>query len=93
MKKWIQLLPLILLIVGCKSAVTAPNDTVKSEPTFAYKQQMENLEKGIYFRGNGNEPEWSLKISEKIIEFASLLPGFETLTGDHVEPIREWMPM
>ena len=49
---------------------------------------MENLEKGIYFRGNGNEPDWNLKISEKTIEFTSLKPGFESLTGDHVEPIR-----
>ncbi|PVX47818.1 heat shock protein HslJ [Flavobacterium sp. 103] len=88
MKKWIQFLPIILLIIGCKSAVTAPNETVKSEPTFAYKQQMENLEKGIYFRGNGNEPDWNLKISENTIEFSSLMPGFETLTGNHVEPLR-----
>lgn len=88
MKKRIQLMTIVLLVIGCKSIVTAPNETVKSEPSFAHKQQMENLEKGIYFRGNGNEPDWSLKISEKTIEFTSLKPGFETLTGNHVEPIR-----
>ena len=88
MKKWIQLLPIILFIVGCKSAVTTPSEPVNSEPTFAYKQQIENLEKGIYFRGNGNESDWNLKISEKTIEFTSLIPGFETFTGNHVEPIR-----
>nr|WP_315200014.1 META domain-containing protein [uncultured Flavobacterium sp.] len=88
MKKWIQLLLIFLLIIGCKSAVITPNEPVKSEPTFAYKQQMENLEKGIYFRGNGNEPDWNLKISEKTIEFTSLIPDFESLTGNHVEPIR-----
>lgn len=89
MKKWTLLLPIILFIIGCKSTIVkAPNETVTSEPTSAYKQQMENMEKGIYFRGNGNEPEWSLKISEKTIEFSSLKPGFETLTGNHVEPIR-----
>lgn len=88
MKKWIQFLLIVLFIIGCKSAVTTPNESANSEPTFAYKQQMENLEKGIYFRGNGNEPDWSLKISEKTIEFTSLKPGFETLTGNHVEPIR-----
>jgi heat shock protein HslJ len=88
MKKWIQLSLIVLLITGCKSTVKAPSDTVKSEPTFAYKQQMENLEKGIYFRGNGNEPDWNLKISEKTIEFNSLIPGFESLTGSHVEPLR-----
>jgi heat shock protein HslJ len=88
MKKCIQFFPIILLIIGCKSAVTAPKETVKSEPTFAYKQQMENLEKGIYFRGNGNEPDWNLKISENTIEFSSLIPGFESLIGNHVEPLR-----
>jgi heat shock protein HslJ len=88
MKKWIQLLPIVLLIIGCKSTVTVPNEVVKTEPTFAYKQQMENLEKGIYFRGNGNEPDWSLKISEKTIEFTSLIPGLATFIGNHVEPLR-----
>ncbi|MGQ7947659.1 META domain-containing protein [Flavobacterium sp. WC2509] len=88
MKKWIQLLPIVLLIIGCKSATTPPSEPVEKDPTFAYKQQMENLEKGIYFRGNGNEPDWNLKISEKSIDFTSLIPGFETLSGNHVEPIR-----
>lgn len=88
MKKWIQLLPIILLIVGCKSAVTTPSEPVNSEPAFTYRQQMENLEKGIYFRGNGSEPDWNLKISEKAIEFTSLKPGFESLTANHVEPVR-----
>lgn len=88
MKKYIQVSLIILLIIGCKSTVKAPHEPVQTEPTFAYKQQMENMEKGIYFRGNGNEPEWSLKVSEKTIEFTSLKPGFGTLTSNHVEPIQ-----
>ncbi|WP_264564242.1 META domain-containing protein [Flavobacterium sp. N3904] len=88
MKKWIQLLVIIVLIASCKSAVATPNEPAKTEPTAAYKQQMENLENGIYFRGNGNETGWSLKISEKTIEFTSLIPGFESFNGTHVEPIR-----
>jgi heat shock protein HslJ len=88
MRKWIQLLVIVLLIISCKSAVTVPEEVVQTEPTFAYKQQMENLEKGIYFRANGNEPDWNLKISEKAIEFTSLKLGFESIKGDHVEPIR-----
>jgi heat shock protein HslJ/uncharacterized membrane protein len=87
MRKGIQLLAIVVLIVSCKSA-TAPKEVVQTEPTFAYKQQMENLEKGIYFRANGNEPDWSLKISENDIEFTSLKPGFESLKGAHVDPIR-----
>jgi heat shock protein HslJ/uncharacterized membrane protein len=88
MIKWIRLLAITLLIASCKSAATAPKEAVKTESTFAYKQQMENLERGIYFRGNGNEPDWSLKISDKTIEFTSLKPGFESLKGTHVDPIR-----
>jgi heat shock protein HslJ/uncharacterized membrane protein len=88
MRKWIQLLAIVLFIASCKSSATAPKEAVQTEPTFAYKQQMENLEKGIYFIGNGNEPDWSLKISDKTIEFSSLKPGFEVLSGDYVEPIR-----
>jgi len=86
MKKYIQLFAIILLFVSCKSPVSTSNEVVKI-PYFGYQQQKENLEKGIYFRGNGNEPEWNLKIADKIIEFTSLLPGFEKLTGNHVEPI------
>lgn len=87
MKKWFQLLAASIVFVGCKSVSTTSNGSVKADPAFAYKQQMENLEKGIYFRGNGNESDWNLKISEKIIEFTSLIPGFESLTGSHVEPL------
>jgi len=88
MKKWIQLLAIVLVIVSCKSNASAQKEVGKTEPTQEYKQQVENLEQGIYFRGNGNEPEWSLKISEKTIEFTSLKPGFESLKSVHVEPVR-----
>jgi heat shock protein HslJ len=88
MKKWIQVMVIVIFIVSCKSAVTTDKETVKSVPNVAYKQQMENLENGIYFRGTGNEHDWSLKISEKSIDFTSLKSGFESLSGAHVEPLR-----
>lgn len=84
MKKWIQLLVIVSFILSCKTNATVQ----KEEPTPAYKQQIENLEQGIYFRASGNEPEWSLKISAKTIEFTSLKTGFESLKGDHVATIR-----
>jgi heat shock protein HslJ/uncharacterized membrane protein len=88
MKKCVQFVAIILLIVSCKSVATAPKLVVQTEPTFAYQQQMENLEKAIYFRGTGNEPDWSLKLSEETIEFTSMKPGFESLSGVLVAPIR-----
>ena len=73
--------------MSCKSNLTS-KEIVKTEPTPAYKQQIENLDQGIYFRGNGNEPEWSLKISEETIAFTSLKPDFESFKSVHVEPVR-----
>ncbi len=88
MKKWMQLLVIGSFIISCKTTATIQKEGVKTKPTPEYMLQMENLEQGIYFRGTGNEPEWSLKISDKTIEFTSLKSGFESLKGDHVEPIR-----
>jgi heat shock protein HslJ len=87
MKKTLQLLVIISVVLGCKSSVTTQKELVKTEPTPAYNQQMENVENGIYFRATGNEPEWNLKISETAIEFRSLKPGFESFNSVHVEPI------
>jgi heat shock protein HslJ len=88
MKKWIKFLVIISMIISCKSSQTAHKGVSKTEPTPAYKEEMENLDQGIYFRANGNEPEWSLKISKKTIEFTSLKPGFESFKSVHVEPLR-----
>ena len=88
MKKWIPSVVIILLFVSCKSSATAQQEVLKTKPTQAYKQQMENLDQAIYFRGIGNEPEWSLKIAPETIEFTSLKPGFESFKSPHVEPVR-----
>ena len=87
MKKLLQLLIIISLILGCKSNITPQKEAVKIEPTPAYKQEIENVENGIYFLATGNESEWSMKISEESIEFRSLKPGFESFNSVHVEPI------
>jgi heat shock protein HslJ/uncharacterized membrane protein len=79
----------IVLFSGCKTAINAPVDTsLNMKPTKAYKEQIENMEQGIYFRAMGNEPEWSLKISATQIEFTSLLPDFKAFTAPHIDPIR-----
>lgn len=88
MIKLIQLLIVFSIAISCKTNASTQKDVVKTEPTPEYKEQMENLEKKIYFRAMGNEPEWSLKISESSIEFSSLKPGFESFTSPHAEPVR-----
>lgn len=90
MKKGIQIIAIIMLLVGCKTNFHNPKvaeTTETSEPTFAYNQQKENMEKGIYFRASGCEPDWNFKISDKNIEFTSLKLGYEVLSGEHIEPI------
>lgn len=87
MKKYIGLFLGIIVVLSCEMKATAQNE-VGGKPTAAYEQQRENLEKGIYFRATGNEPEWSLKISETAVEFTSLKLGFESLKSIHVEPVR-----
>ncbi len=88
MTKWIQLLVVLSIIVSCKSSATAQKEVGKTDTTPAYQEQMENLENGIYFRAVGNEPDWSLKISENTIEFNSIKPGFESFKSAHAEPVR-----
>ena len=79
---------LLLLIISCNTTAPVIKVDSKTESTSDYKLQMENLEQGIYFRATGNEPEWSLKISEKAIFFTSMKPGFESYNSSHVEPVR-----
>jgi heat shock protein HslJ/uncharacterized membrane protein len=87
MQKSILVLMIVLFTIGCKTSSTTQKEVATTEPTPEYKQQMENLEKRIYFRAMGNEPEWSLKISETAIEFNSLKPDFESFTSPHMEPV------
>ena len=84
-----RLLFVFVLFLGCKTAINAPVDTsLNTKPTKAYQEQIENMEQEIYFRAMGNEPEWSLKISSKQIEFTSLFPDFKSFTAPHIDPIR-----
>jgi heat shock protein HslJ len=79
----------ILVFFGCKAPNNAITESSSSaKPSKAYQEQIENMEQGIYFRAMGNEPEWSLKISSKQIEFTSLSPDFKSFTAPHIDPIR-----
>ncbi|TDE44367.1 META domain-containing protein [Flavobacterium rhamnosiphilum] len=78
----------LLTIVSCKTNKVPIQISSETESTPAYKEQMENLEQMIYFRATGNEPFWSLKISDNNIVFASLNAGFESFNAPFVAPIR-----
>ena len=88
MKNKILLFLFAIIISSCKSTTTATKENPTEAPTAAYKEQMENINQANYFRAMGNEPEWSLKISNEKIVFTSLAEGFETFTAPHVAPNR-----
>lgn len=64
-----------------KSENTPVSDKI-SETTEVENNTIEN-----YFKGTGTEPFWGLKISNDMIEFTSLVEGFESFKTPHVEPI------
>ena len=49
------LIILAITITSCKSTLTAPKENPTTEPTQAYKQQMENINEAVYFRATGND--------------------------------------
>lgn len=52
-----RLLFVIVLFLGCKTAINAPADiSLNTKPTKAYQEQIENMEKGIYFERWGMNP-------------------------------------
>ncbi|MGL5112539.1 MAG: META domain-containing protein [Flavobacterium sp.] len=87
MYKFFFSISLFFLAVGCKTNAPLINTTT-SKTTAAYQQQVENMEKQIYFRAMGNEPEWSLKIGENQIAFSSLKPGFEEFNSPYAAPVK-----
>ncbi len=88
MKNSILVLLMFISIVSCKNGVNNIKQNTEVVSTPQYKEQLENIENEIYFRATGNEPFWSLKIQEKSIDFTSLIPGLDSLSGAHVEPIQ-----
>ena len=48
-----RLLFVIVLFLGCKTAINAPADTsLNTKSSKAYQEQIENMEQEIYFRAN-----------------------------------------
>ena len=77
-----------ITITSCKTTSTVKEGTTTTEPTEAYKEQMENINEANFFRASGNEPFWGLKISNENIAFTSLVAGFEKFSWPTTAPIK-----
>lgn len=76
----------ILLLSSCKSTENKSENTPVSDKIIE-TTEVENNTIENYFKGTGTEPFWGLKISNDMIEFTSLVEGFESFKTPHVEPI------
>lgn len=68
----------ILLVVSCKTATVKPEIEVTDSSIVASE---------LYFKAQGNEPFWSLEISETMIQFKGLEKE-NYFNASHVEPIQ-----
>ena len=78
------LLPWILF--GCNAAKTSSVNK-ESIDLLSNKRQIESQEEVIYFRAAGNEPFWSLKISDSGFQFSYFTSKVQTFTAPTVAPI------
>ncbi|KFF05538.1 META domain-containing protein [Flavobacterium reichenbachii] len=82
MKKIFLLLLLLSLMVSCKTAAGKSSDTKQSVSVTEQEDDM-----NYYFKANGNEPFWGIKIGKDKTVFTSLIKGMESLTFDSVTAI------
>jgi heat shock protein HslJ/uncharacterized membrane protein len=82
MKKIFLLMLLLSLIVSCKSTTGKSSDT---KQPISVNEQEDDM--NYYFKANGNEPFWGLKIGKDKTVFTSLIKGMESLTFDSVTAI------
>lgn len=84
----ILLFLIAITVLSCKTTTPTTKEILTTEPTEAYKEQMENINDANFFRATGNEPFWGIKISNEKIEFTSLITGLEKLSWPNVAPIK-----
>jgi heat shock protein HslJ/uncharacterized membrane protein len=84
MKKTALLGLFLCIAMSCKTGI--------SKPRVVQEKQLENpnviVDETPYFKATGNEPSWDLTLSEKNIEFKSLVPSFENFNLPHTNPVQ-----
>lgn len=81
MKNILAVLLLLMIVTSCKSTAGKDSNTTSSGASTE-----EDLQ--YYFKATGNEPFWGIKIGKDQIVFTSLIPGKESITFSHSEPIK-----
>lgn len=83
MKKIVLLGLFLCIAMSCKTGI--------SKPIATQEKQSENpnaiMDENPYFKAIGNEPFWNLVLSEKNIEFTSLVPGYEKCSAPYTNPV------
>ncbi|WP_125722799.1 META domain-containing protein [Flavobacterium ustbae] len=81
MKNIFAILLLLVVLTSCKS--TAGKDSNTASSGISTEEDLQ-----YYFKATGNEPFWGIKIGRDQIVFTSLIPGKESITFSHTEPIK-----
>jgi uncharacterized membrane protein len=74
------------IVLGCNAAKTTTTEK-ESADMVSSGQQTQNQDQIIYFRAAGNEPFWSLKISDSGFQFSYFTSKVQTFTAPTVAPI------
>jgi heat shock protein HslJ/uncharacterized membrane protein len=82
MKKIFLLLLVFSLTIGCKSTAGKSSDIKQSNPVTEQEDDM-----NYYFKANGNEPFWGIKIGKEKTVFTSLIKGMESVSFDSATSI------
>jgi heat shock protein HslJ/uncharacterized membrane protein len=77
MKKIFLILLLVSLTISCKTAIDKSSD---KEQSTVVNEQIDDM--NYYFKANGNEPFWAIKIGQDKTVFTSLMTGMESVTFD-----------
>lgn len=69
-------------LISCKSTQPLSGQEIKTT------NQIEESDFIAYFKASGNEPFWGLQIAKSEIRLQSLLPGLDTITVPHANPVK-----
>jgi heat shock protein HslJ/uncharacterized membrane protein len=87
MKKYLILFIIASVTCNCKPTSSTSSNTQERNSTAPFDNKSEE-DITTYFKANGNEPFWELKIGREKIIFTSLIQGKENLSFSSVKLIR-----
>lgn len=77
------------ILLSCNVTKTASSSLESVNTASNYRNQLQNLDQVVYFRAAGNEPFWSLKISESGFQFSYFTTKLQTFNAPMAAPVAE----